>query len=276
MSQNSVADHYTHGALLTAIRNGLEKLGKTPQTVTIDDLGPIDEFHIGGRRASEDFLDQLDLGATSHVLDVGCGLGGGSRFVASRFESRVTGIDLTPEFIETGQALCGWVGLGDLIDLRQGSALDLPFEDGDFDAAYMMHVGMNIADKDRLFSEVARVLKEGGTFGIYDVMQTGEGDLAFPVPWAMSSETNALATPGQYRSGLERAGFTVSAQRNRKDFALEFFAELSAKAAAAEGLPPLGLHILMGETRAEKIRNMVGNINAGLIAPVEIIAGKSA
>jgi len=274
MPQDAVADHYTHGALLAAIREGLEKLGKTPETVTIDDLGPIDEFHIGGRKASEDFLGQLELGPVTHVLDVGCGLGGGSRFVAGRFGSRVTGIDLTIEFVETGRALCDWVGFGDLIELHQGSALDLPFEDGGFDAAYMMHVGMNIADKDRLFGEVARVLKTGGTFGIYDVMRTGEGDLAFPVPWAMSGDTSALTTPDQYRSALEGAGFTVSAERNRKDFALEFFAELSAKAAAAEGPPPLGLHILMGETRAEKVKNMVGNISAGLIAPVELIAGK--
>jgi len=163
-----------------------------------------------------------------------------------------------------------------LIELRKGSALDLPFEDGAFDAAYMMHVGMNIANKDQLFGEVARVLKAGGSFGIYDVMRTGQGDLAFPVPWAMSGETSALATPAQYRSALESAGFTLSAERNRQDFALEFFAELSAKAAAAEGPPPLGLHILMGETRAEKVKNMVGNISAGLIAPVELIAGKNA
>lgn len=275
MPQDSIADHYTHGALLAAIREGLAKLGKTPETVTIDDLGPIDEFHIGGRGASEDFLGQLELGAATHVLDVGCGLGGGSRFVASRFGGRVTGIDLTPEYVATGRALCGWVGLEDRIDLRQGSALDLPFEDGGFDAAYMMHVGMNIADKERLVGEVARVLKAGGTFGIYDVMRTGDGDLAFPVPWAMSGETSAVATPGQYRNALEKAGFTLSAERNRKDFALEFFAELTAKAAAAEGPPPLGLHILMGETRAEKLKNMIVNISAGLIAPVELIAGKS-
>jgi SAM-dependent methyltransferase len=275
MPPTTVADHYTHGALLTAIRKGLESLGKAPETATINDLGAVDEFHIGGRQASGDFLVQLDLDTSAHVLDVGCGLGGGARFVASRFGSRVTGIDLTPEFVETGQVLCDWVGLGDRIDLRVGSALDLPFEDESFDAAYMMHVGMNIADKDRLFEEVGRVLKPGGHFGIYDVMRINDGDLAFPVPWAMSDETSAVATIDRYRSALETAGFTVSAERNRGDFALAFFAEMSAKAAAVGGPPPLGTHILMGERRAEKIENMVGNISAGIIAPVELIAAKA-
>jgi ubiquinone/menaquinone biosynthesis C-methylase UbiE len=271
---HAVADHYTHGALLGAISAGVEALGKTPETVSIDDLAPIDEFHIGGRRASEDFLGQLALDADTDVLDVGCGLGGASRLSAQRFGCRVTGIDLTTEFVETGQVLCSWLGLDDRITLHQGSALDMPFPDAGFQAAYMMHVGMNIADKAGLFAEVFRVLGPGGVFGVYDVMRTGDGDLTFPVPWAEAPETSALATPESYRSALEAAGFAVSAERNRRDFALEFFAELSAKAAVADGPPPLGLHVLMGATRAEKVKNMVENISAGRIAPVELIARK--
>ena len=167
-----------------------------------------------------------------------------------------TGIDLTPEFVETGQALSGWVDLGDRIDLNCGSALDLPFEADLFDAAYMMHVGMNIADKAGLFAQVARTLKPGGVFGIYDVMATADGDLVFPVPWAMTGETSALADPETYRAGLEAAGFTIVAERNRRDFAQEFFAALRAKAAGADGPPPLGIHVLMGQSAAEKIANM--------------------
>ncbi len=274
MSENSVADHYTHGALLSAIREGLEKLGKSPDTASIDDLGAVDEFHIGGRQASGDFLDQLNLTADTHVLDVGCGLGGGTRFTASRYGSQVTGIDLTPEFVETGQALCTWLGLSERITLHTGSALDQPFEDCGFDAAYMMHVGMNVADKTRLCAEVSRVLKPGASFGIYDVMRTGAGDLSFPVPWSQGPENSAVATPAEYRAALEAAGFSVLAERRRKDFALNFFAELGAKAANAEGPPPLGIHLLMGDSRAEMISNMVSNIADGLIAPVELIARK--
>src|SRR6185369_17299910 len=99
--QVGVSKHYTRGGLIDAIRAGLASLGKAPGSVTVDDLGPVDEFHIGGRKASEDFLDQLGLGADKHVLDVGCGLGGAARFVASRYGCRVTGIDLTSEYVET-------------------------------------------------------------------------------------------------------------------------------------------------------------------------------
>jgi SAM-dependent methyltransferase len=272
--KNEVADHYTHGSLLDAIRTGLETTGKTPETVTIHDLAPIDEFHIGGRIASEEFLGQLALTDGIHALDVGCGLGGGARFAVHQFGCQVSGVDLTPEFVETGQALCGWLGLGDQVHLQQGSALELPFADGHFDAAYMMHVGMNIADKKALFAEVSRVLKPGAVFGVYDVMQTGPGEMTYPVPWASTSATSALAAPQDYKSALESAGFDIKAERNRRDFALQFFADLSAKVAAAGGPPPLGSHILMGEDRAEMVKNMVTNITAGRIAPVEIVARK--
>ena len=106
-AQTDVSRHYTHGSLTDAIRDGLASLGKAPGTVTVDDLAPVDEFHIGGRKASEDFLDQLGFRADKHVLDVGCGLGGAARFVASRYGSRVTGIDLTSEYVETGKTHFG-------------------------------------------------------------------------------------------------------------------------------------------------------------------------
>jgi ubiquinone/menaquinone biosynthesis C-methylase UbiE len=274
-AQTDVSKHYTHGGLTDAIRAGVVSLGKTTGNVTVDDLAPVDEFHIGGRRASEEFLDQLGFSAHMHVLDVGCGLGGAARFVASRFRSRVTGIDLTAEYVETGNVLCKWVRLDPLVSLRQGSALSMPFAEGSFDGAYMLHVGMNIEDKEKLATEVARVLRPGSLFGIYDVMRTGPGELAFPVPWAATADLSAVAEPERYKQALQSAGFAVTAERNRRDFALGFFADLRAKTAAAGGPPPLGLHVLMGKSTPEKVQNMIDNISKGRIAPVELIARKA-
>ena len=179
-----VATHYTQGGLLDAIIAGVGKLGKTTETVGLDDLGPVDEFHIGGRVATESFLDQVGLGANDHVLDVGCGLGGASRFAAQRYGSRITGVDLTHEYIETGKVLCSWLGLAERVSLEQGDATATGYADASFDKAYMLHVGMNIADKSALALELHRVLRPGGTLGIYDVMRVGDGDLTYPVPWA--------------------------------------------------------------------------------------------
>ena len=271
-----VADHYTHGALITAIERGITALGKTTDSITPDDLAPVDEFHIGGRRASIAFLDQLGLGENVATLDVGCGIGGASRFAALHYGAAVTGIDLTAEYVATGRVLCEWLGLGERVKLREGSATALPFDDASFECAFMMHVGMNIPDKAAVCREVARVLKPGGCFGIYDVMRIGPGELTYPVPWATTAATSAVAGPEHYRAALTGAGLVIEAERNRHEFALGFFEELKAKAAGANGPPPLGLHILMGATAPKKVQNMIDNITAGRIAPVEIIGRKPA
>jgi ubiquinone/menaquinone biosynthesis C-methylase UbiE len=272
---HEVADHYTHGSLLEQIRRGVELIGKTTDTVTVEELAPADEFHIGGRTASEDFTGQLGLEPQHRVLDIGCGIGGTSRFVADRFGCRVSGIDLTPEFIETGRELCNWVGLGDRVELHQGNALDMPFADASFDAAIMLHVGMNIADKEGLFAEVFRLLRPGTIFGVYDVMLSGEEPLTYPVPWSSVQETSSLASPEQYIAALEQAGFSIHARRDRRDFAAEFFAETRRRIEAAGGTPALGVHIAMGESAPVKISNMIENIAAGRVAPVEIIARRN-
>jgi ubiquinone/menaquinone biosynthesis C-methylase UbiE len=273
---DAVADHYSHGGLLDAILAGMRDIGKTPETITVDDLALVDEFHIGGRQASEEFIGQLDLSSDDHVLDVGCGLAGTSRFVASTCGCRVCGIDLTPEFIATARALCSWVGLADRIELHEGSALATPFEASTFDAAFMLHVGMNIEDKAGLFAEVWRVLRPGGVFGVYDVMRTSDDPLAYPVPWAAVADASALATPQEYRRALGDSGFEITNERDRREFATEFFDALRKRIEAAAGPPPLGTHIVMGANAAIKVRNMVENVAAGRISPVEIIARKAA
>lgn len=275
MSDEDVSAHYTSTGLLATIRDGVARLGKTPETVMVEDLAPVDEFHIGGRQASEDFLGQLDLAPDQRVLDVGCGLGGAARFAATRYGCHITGIDLTEQYVTTGQVMCDWVGLGDRVSLHQGSALAMSFEAGTFDGAYMLHVGMNIHDKRQLCAEVHRLLRPGACFGIYDVMRTGEGELAYPVPWAETPETSAVHSVGDYRVALRASEFDVVAERNRRDFAVNFFAELKARVTGGSGRTPLGLHILMGDSAPRKIANMVANIANGVIAPVELIARKA-
>jgi len=273
-TEQKVAEHYAFADMVGLIREGLEKIGKTPETVTSDDLAGMDEFHIGGRKATEEFLKQLGISAGMWVLDVGCGLGGACRVAAGEFSARVTGLDLTPGYIEAARALSQWLGFGDRIDFHVGSALDMPFADATFDVATMLHAGMNIPDKPKLATEVARVLKPGGKFGIYDVMRVGEGDLAYPVPWAATPETSALEEPETYKAALERAGFSVIHERNRREFAMAHFEGMIAKLKAAGGPPPLGQHKLMGSARPEMVKNMMANVRGGIIAPVEIIGQK--
>jgi ubiquinone/menaquinone biosynthesis C-methylase UbiE len=271
--RSRVADHYARGNLVAAIRDGLTRLGKTESTVTAEDLAPVDEFHIGGRAATEDVARQLTLAASDRVLDIGCGLGGPARQIAVRYGCHVSGIDLTRDYVEAGNVLTGWLQLDGRVSLQHGDALALPFTDGWFTAAYMLHVGMNIADKSALFAEAARVLRAGGRFAIYDVMRTSEGELSHPLPWASTADTNAIGSSGQYRDALSSAGFEIVSERERRDIALDYFARQRAQVPARPAA--LGMHTLMGARRPEMVRNMSESISAGRISPVELIARKT-
>ena len=273
-TESSVAGHYTHGGLEAAIGAALAAAGKDLGSLTPGDLAPVDEFHIGGREATEHFAQMLKITPGMHLLDIGSGIGGAARHLAATYGARVTGIDLTDECVTVATALADWVGLSEQVSFRQASALDLPFEAGSFDGATMLHVGMNIADKARLFAEAARVLKPGGRIGVYDVMRTGEGALAFPVPWAADEATSFLARASDYKAALTAAGFEIAAEENRRNFAIAFFETLRARRQSQDGPPPLGLHILMGAEAQAKIANMVRNLMDGLIAPVVIVARK--
>jgi SAM-dependent methyltransferase len=272
--QQEVAAHYRLPDLVSIIRAGLAALGKTPERVTLEDLAPVEEFHIGGRPATREVLDQLRLKTGWHILDIGSGIGGPARFAAHEYGVRVTGIDLTSDYVETAATLAQWVGLSDRAIFRQGSATSLPFTQGSFDAAYMLHVGMNIDDKETLCREAARVLRPGALFAIYDVMRLGEGTVTFPMPWAAHEGLSSLATPDTYKEALQLAGFELVDERNRRDFSILFFEQLRAKTDSAGGTPPFGTHLVMGKDTPLKIANLVASLKAGTLGPVELIARK--
>jgi ubiquinone/menaquinone biosynthesis C-methylase UbiE len=271
MLEHRVADHYTHGALGRTILEGLRASGKDVERLDPVDLAPVDEFHIGHRQATIHLAEELGVRRGMRLLDIGCGLGGASRYFSGSHGCRVEGIDVTPEYVEVARELARRTGQEGSVSYRVASALSLPFDAASFDGAYMLHVGMNVEDKGRLFAEVRRVLAPGSAFGVYDVMRIGEGELALPVPWAASAETNFIAEPATYRRLAEAAGFTVERQNDRGEFAIEFFRQVRARMAASGGPPPIGLHLLLGSSAEAKVRNMMANLERGTIAPVELI-----
>jgi ubiquinone/menaquinone biosynthesis C-methylase UbiE len=267
--EQQVASYYTRGKLEDQIVAMLRNAGKDLERLSPEDLAAIDEFHLGGREATQALADFMPLRPGMHLLDVGCGIGGPARYFAGR-GCQITGIDLTEEFVRTAENLTRMVKLDQAAKFRQASALELPFAPATFDGAYTIHVCMNIADKAGVFREVKRVLKPGARFAIYDIMRSNDGTLAFPVPWARTSETSFVATIDDYRQGLEAAGFRIDHQRDRRQFAVEFMQRMMAQ--SASGPPLLGIHVLMGEQAPLMLKNVNVAIASGVLTPVELVA----
>jgi SAM-dependent methyltransferase len=270
-TEDEVAKHYHHGRLEQAILAALIAAGKDPEKLTAIDLAAVDEFHLGWLPATYALADNLDLDAEMHVLDIGAGIGGPARAIAERRGCRVTGIDLTEEFVAVAGALTARCGLSDKVSFQKASALALPFAAASFDAALLIHVGMNIEDKRRLFAEARRVSKPAARFGVYDIMRIAEGEITYPTPWAATRQTSFVAPAETYRDLLADCGFVVESEHSRRDEVLGLWQEMRARR-EKEGPPVLGLHVLMGPEAPTRLANVIDALERGLVAPIEILA----
>jgi SAM-dependent methyltransferase len=248
-TESRVAGHYGRGRLA-----GL----------ALSEVAGADEFHIRGRAATAELGQALALAPGQRVLDCGCGLGGPSRQLAEAHGCRVVGLDLTEEYCQIAARLGGAA-----VDYVVGSALDLPFADGTFDAAYTQHVAMNIEDKGRLYSEIGRVLAPGRLFGLYDLLQGPGGAVHFPAPWAADRGTSFLVTPDQLRGLLTAAGFRILDWRDTTALALEWFQAFRP--------PPDSrslLELLFGPEFRQMGRNQKRNLEEGRVLPTQVICRK--
>jgi SAM-dependent methyltransferase len=209
-----VAAHYGAGGIGGRILAALVEAGVDASALTPDVLAPIDQFHTRGIEAT---LAQAEMAAPRpgmRVLDVGCGIGGPARWLAAKHGCRVTGIDLTEEFIAVADMLTARCGLGDAVAFRHGDALYLPFGEAAFDLVWCQNVSMNVDDKPRFYREIRRVLKPGARFTSTDMAAGPAGAPHYPLPWAREPSISFLVPEAEMRRIIEAAGFRIVEWRN--------------------------------------------------------------
>ena len=250
--------HYSARDIEARILAAVRAAGLNPgQRLSPESLGALDHFHTGGLRASRELLELARIRAEDRVLDIGAGLAGPARLLASVLGCRVACLEMSPDYCAGAVLLNRLTGLEDRIEVHEGSALDMPFPDDSFDVVWMQNVGMNIADKRKLYGEVYRVLKPGGRYAFQE-MAAGEAATSyFPLPWATDPADSFLVSAEETRSVLGESGFIAELFEDTSE------AHLSRTTADAAPSPlTLGVYV---DNLAQKAGNARRSLQEGQI-----------
>lgn len=269
----SIADHWGTGDVYGRIIAAMGAAGISPDTVTLEQMAPMDHFHARGYPATIELADALPVQAEHHIVDIGCGLGGPARYMAERFGCRVSGVDITEPFVDAANKLTALLSMKGKVMATQGDGQHLPYADAVFDGGYTQHVTMNVADRARFFGEAFRVLKPGAYFALTEHGLGPTGDPHYPAPWSEDGSGAYLVTPADTVAFLEQAGFVDIAVTDTGEKYLAGY-KRAMDLAARGALPPFGIHVLMGQTAPDKTRNAARNIEEGRTHPIQVICHK--
>ncbi|HYM29736.1 MAG TPA: class I SAM-dependent methyltransferase [Candidatus Cybelea sp.] len=274
MPQDSdITRHYASEGIAERILAALRAASGSDAPVTPDTLAPLDHFHGRGLQATQEIVALLKPQPDENLLDIGSGIGGPARWIASHCGCRVIGVDLTEAFCNAARALNEATGMADRVRILHGSATALPVADAGFDRAYSQNVVMNIADKMAFYREARRALRPGGLLALSNICAGPNGEPYYPVPWANSAATSFLVTPEQTRRDVAAAGFETVSFTDTTVRVAEAQAALRRRI-ETEGLPALGMHILMGPRMRELQQNSMRGVQEGRLATIEVLLRK--
>ena len=253
--------HYSARDIEARILAGIRAAGLNPdQRLSPDALAALDHFHTGGLRASRELLEVAGIRAGDRVLDVGAGLAGSARMLVAAIGCRVDCIEMSADYCAGAELLNRLTGLEDRVKVHRGSALELPFAEDSFDAAWMQNVGMNIEDKRTLYAEIFRVLKPDGRFAFQEMAAGNAAASHYPLPWATDPADNFLVSSEEMRSLLGQAGFVEDLFQDTSDVHLRRTAANATPAAAGQ----LGLAVFV-DNLGQKAGNARRSLEEGQV-----------
>ncbi len=239
----------------------MERLaGDDLATLTQEQWDQFDQFHAGGSEAVDRLLPSLHLAPGMTVLDVGSGLGGPARQIARSSGCTVVGVDLTPAYVDAAQELTHTAGLAEQV--RFFCSDIAAFDGSEFDAAYTLHVQMNVADKKTYFAEIGRRLRPGAHLATFEVCLSGKIQPAPPLPWSLDGTDSFLATAGELRATIQSSGFELVEWVDETAWVRRWFENIGARVAAGGTQATLPALLTDGLTR---MLNFAIALDAGIL-----------
>lgn len=164
--------------------------------------------HMGGLEATTKLIEACHIDKDSYVLDVGCGVGITACYMAKEYGCKVVGVDLSEMMVERSKERAKRKNVEDKVEFKIGSAQDIPFKDGVFDAVVCESVLAFPKDKQKVVSEYVRVTRPGGYVGMNEVtwVETPPPELVDYLSRALGQAK--FLTPNDWRDLLEKAGLT--------------------------------------------------------------------
>ena len=133
-----------------------------------------ESFHPGGLKLTERLGQLLQLGPSSHVLDVASGRGTSAIFLAQHFGCEVIGLDYGPQNVAQANDVAARQGLSARVRFEQADAESIPYPNSSFDAVVCECAFCTFPDKSKASDEFARVLRGAGRVGISDLTRVAE------------------------------------------------------------------------------------------------------
>ncbi|MDZ4094816.1 MAG: methyltransferase domain-containing protein [Paracoccaceae bacterium] len=271
----SVEDHYSSTGIVDRILAAIPFVRGSDPPLMAAQLFPFDQFHGREILATRDHAALLAPKPGDHVLDIGSGIGGPARYIATTMRAQVTGIDLTPGFVDAANELAGLCSLSEWVTFLTADAANLPFEDAQFDHAICFYVGMNLAFKPAVLAQCLRVLKPQGRL-VWTEVVLGAGDPVYPLPWATTPETSHLLSRDALLTMMQTAGFIVDDTRDETRDHIDLAQKMQQSGAQASPLQMQANAVVLGQDFVQRRKNYIQSLACGAISSLCIQAHKPA
>ena len=271
---NRVQDHYGATDIVERILAAVPWAKTDGTPLLAEQLFPFDQLHGRELLATRDHAAKLNPARGARLLDVGSGIGGPARYFATVFGCRVTGCDLTPQFVAAATELTRLTGLDDEADFVAADAADMPFEAETFDHGYCFYVGMNLPDRPAVLRECFRVLKPGATL-LWTEVTSRAGEPHYPLPWARDASGSHVDPVETLVRHFGDTGFEVLSVDDETQAHIELARQMKASGASPTADRHQANQVVLGPDFVERRVNYIRSLAEGALASTVICGTKA-